>query len=990
MRSARRLTFLLLLGLALACPVAQAKPYGLDARQPIGPFLNNVMPETAPGLSGSWKTVKAFPNLTFQDPTFFCVQPGTNRLYVCGREGFIWYFENDPNVSEKKLFLDLHWHVQGWDDCGILGMVFHPEFGKAASTNRGYVYVWYQYTRTNILGSADARPPLEIPTYNRLSRFTVPDGSLEADPDSETILINQFDRHLWHSGGEMFFAKDGFLYLPNGDEGGAKDPYDQCQKINDSLFSGVLRIDVDQNPTRSHPIRRQPKDPAPPPAGWLHSFTTNYFIPNDNPWVNADGSVLEEFWAIGLRSPHRMTYDPPTGQIWLGDVGQEDREEIDLIEKAGNYQWSYMEGTLAGFRPKPKVLIGIEKPPVYDYPHNDNDGCVICGHVYRGKQWAADLGGKLIFGDNDSGKIWALTYNGPDKPPTVAYICNMPPGMNYAGGLSSFGLDDQNEIYMCAMGQNGQIFKLAGNNTVIPEPPKLLSQVGLFTNMATLSAASGLVPYNVNAPLWSDAAIKTRWIALAYHGDPNNTNEQIAFAPDGEWTFPAGTVFVKHFDLAIDETNPAKRRRLETRLLVRDNNDSVYGVTYKWRPDNSDAELITSTNSVSEDITISCADGKKRTQTWIYPSRRDCLTCHTPNAHFVLGVKTRQLNGECTYSETGRTDNQLRTWNHLHMFSPALEESTIQTYDALANLTNTAASVEDRSRSYLDVNCSHCHRPGAVQAHWDARYDTPLPNQGIVKGLVNNTFGVPNAKVVAISNIDHSILYLRLNADKTNKMPPLGRNLVDTNAVSVIGQWINSIVPTPPLPAPWNHEDIGHVGLKGSAVCQAESFTIGASGTDIWGLADEFHYVYRPMSGDGEMVARVVRMRHSDEWAKSGVMIRETLEPGSKYAHMFASADFGPAFECRLATDAKCSGGATNIVLNPPYYVKVARKGTTFTGSYSKDGTDWKQFGAAMTIPMEQKIYIGLAVTAHNNGAVNQAIFDRVKFETLSAMLLKN
>src|SRR5438477_9116880 len=182
-----------LLACVTLCQGAEAKPYGLDTRQPVGPFLNNIMPTTTPGVSGTWKTVKAFPNLSFQDPTYLCAEPGTNRLYVCGREGYIWYFSNDPNATEKNLFLDLHWHVQGWDDCGILGMVFHPEFGKAGSTNRGYVYVWYQYTCTNILGSADARPPLEIPTYNRLSRFTVPPGSLEADPDSEHVMINLFD-----------------------------------------------------------------------------------------------------------------------------------------------------------------------------------------------------------------------------------------------------------------------------------------------------------------------------------------------------------------------------------------------------------------------------------------------------------------------------------------------------------------------------------------------------------------------------------------------------------------------------------------------------------------------------------------------------------------------------------------------------------------------------------------------------------------------------
>src|ERR1043166_6299691 len=126
---------LLVLCSCIYCQPANAKPYGLESRPAVGPFLNGTLPDRAPGIAGGWMTVKAFPFLTFQDPTFLVAEPGTNRLYACGREGYIWYFTNDPNATEKKLFLDLHWHVQGWDDCGILGLVFHPEFGKANSTN---------------------------------------------------------------------------------------------------------------------------------------------------------------------------------------------------------------------------------------------------------------------------------------------------------------------------------------------------------------------------------------------------------------------------------------------------------------------------------------------------------------------------------------------------------------------------------------------------------------------------------------------------------------------------------------------------------------------------------------------------------------------------------------------------------------------------------------------------------------------------------------
>ena len=149
-------------------------------------------------------------------------------------------------------------------------------------------------------------------------------------------------------------------------------------------------------------------------------------------------------------------------------------------------------------------------------------------------------------------------------------------------------------------------------------PPLLLSQTGAFRDTARLVASEGLIPYDLNVPFWSDGAAKRRWISVPQ-------NEKIAFQERGPLGFPKGTVFVKHFEMAVDETHPEIKRRLETRLLVCDSNGGVYGVTYKWRPDNSDADLLTT--NLSEPIVIKTATGT-RTQTWYFPSRRDCLTCH--------------------------------------------------------------------------------------------------------------------------------------------------------------------------------------------------------------------------------------------------------------------------------------------------------------------------------------------------------------------------
>jgi uncharacterized repeat protein (TIGR03806 family) len=667
-------------------------------------------------------------------------------------------------------------------------MAFHPEFRVPGSTNRNYVYVYYNYSPNPVIPGGNHRPPSTTKSYNRLSRFTVPDGSLLADPNSELVLINQYDLHLWHNGGGMFFRPDGFLYLINGDEGGADDNYSNSQKLDSGLFSGVLRIDVDQNPNRSHPIRRQPLSGATPATGWPPSYSSNYFIPNDNPWVNPDGSVLEEFWAIGFRSPHRMTFDPVTGQIWNGDVGQADREEVNLVVRGGNYQWAYREGTITGPKSMPGALIGTDQPPVHDYPHADGNSCVIGGYVYRGSEHAADLYGKYVFGDNFSGRIWTLTYN-PTGPSTVSYLCNMPAGQNYTG-LSSFGVDQNDEIYMCQMGANARIWKLARSGTPTSQPPVLLSQTGVFTNLATLSPRAGLIPFEVNSPLWSDGAVKQRWIAVPNNGAPYDANEQVSFASTGEWSFPNGTVLVKHFELPVNQTNANVRKRLETRFLVRGTNGSYYGVTYKWRADNSDADLLTT--SLSESIPIITPSGT-RTQTWYYPSQQECLSCHTLSAGSVLGVKTRQLNGNFSYPATGRTDNQLRTWNHLGLLNPAINEADIANYDRLVAVSNISASLEHRARSYLDANCAQCHRPQGVPANFDARFDTLLADQNIVNGPVNNTLGITGAMEVAPGSLSQSIMYLRLNTNGSIKMPPLARNLVDSNAVAVLASWINSM-----------------------------------------------------------------------------------------------------------------------------------------------------------------------------------------------------
>ena len=328
-------------------------------------------------------------------------------------------------------------------------------------------------------------------------------------------------------------------------------------------------------------------------------------------------------------------------------------------------------------------------------------------------------------------------------------------------------------------------------NTSLGSLPALLSQTGVFSDTPTMAPAAGLIPYVPNVPLWSDGAAKTRYMGVPFSGGAATPDKQISFTPTGYWTFPAGTVFVKTFQLNTDTSNSNVLRRLETRLLVRDINGAVYGVTYKWRPDNSDADLLAS--SLYEDIAITNASGVS-TQSWYYPSPSDCLSCHTPVANYVLGLSTRQLNGNQTYNGSGVTDNQLRTLNRLGLFNPAFDEATVTNFEALSALGNTSASLQDRARSYLDANCAQCHQPGGPGTIFDGRFDTPLANQNLINGGLDGN----GMAMIVPKDIWRSKIHQRM--DTTNsviRMPPLARQLVDSNAVAVLEQWINSLPGTP-------------------------------------------------------------------------------------------------------------------------------------------------------------------------------------------------
>ncbi|HTV20268.1 MAG TPA: hypothetical protein VMG12_16400 [Polyangiaceae bacterium] len=323
--------------------------------------------------------------------------------------------------------------------------------------------------------------------------------------------------------------------------------------------------------------------------------------------------------------------------------------------------------------------------------------------------------------------------------------------------------------------------------------PPLLSQTGAFVDLERLDAAPGILPYSVQSPLWSDGAQKRRWMALPSGG-------HIGFSEEGAWSFPEGTVFIKQFGMVLDERTPDVVRRLETRFLVAAQGGDVYGLVYKWDDDQRDARLLL--DGGEDVLDIVGADGSVRQQRYTYPSPRACGACHSERSGFFMGARTAQLNGEYHASagepsadEAG--ENQLEAWAALDMFDTQFTDAEPAAHERLAPLADAAAPLEARVRSYWDSNCSSCHNAASPFPSWDARFSTPLEEQGVLLAAPHSGGAPDGVRLIVPGDPEHSLIYLRSQSDQPGtRMPPLLRNRVDDRYVELLREWIES------LPAP--------------------------------------------------------------------------------------------------------------------------------------------------------------------------------------------
>ena len=442
---------------------------------------------TGKSINAQFTLQNAFPNLTFNYAVFLThADDSTDRIFVLEQEGRIKVFPNSQTVTTTITFLNITDRVAYGGEMGLLGLAFHPDY-----ENNGYFYV--NYTADN-------------PRRTIISRFQVTSNPDSANKNSEFQILTFTQPYGNHNGGWIGFGpSDGYLYIAAGDGGSGGDPENRAQNITE-LLGKILRIDIDNG--------------------------IPYSIPPTNPFVDSTNALIKkEIYAWGLRNPWRCSFDHVTGWLWSGDVGQNAWEEIDLIENGKNYGWRCYEGNHT------YNMSGCNYPeyifPVWEYDHGPE--CSITGgYVYRGIN-VPELQGKYIYGDYCSNKIWALEYDGIN-PPTNQLL------LTATGGLSSFGIDENNELYLTSF--NGNIYRFTPTVTSI-EVDNKPTDYSLEQNYPNPFNPATIIKYKL--PEDSDVTIRI-YDALGKEIDSITTGFQQKGSYQRTWSaegFASGVYYVK-------------------------------------------------------------------------------------------------------------------------------------------------------------------------------------------------------------------------------------------------------------------------------------------------------------------------------------------------------------------------------------------------------------------------------------------------------------
>ncbi|HQU41596.1 MAG TPA: PQQ-dependent sugar dehydrogenase [Pirellulales bacterium] len=756
------------------------RPYGIESYVPL--TTSRVIGSPDPPLP--YRAQRALPELRLSFPVFVAAEPGSARLWIIDQPSAygttrIARTTGEPGSGELETLLQM-------EEGLAYSLVFHPDFRQ-----NGQVFVG-----ANTKSGSSRRS-------TRITRYTVAREAPRAfDPASALTIIEW--PSAGHDGAALAFGLDRMLYITSGD-GTSDSDTDVVGQDLSRLTAKVLRIDVD------HPLPDKP-----------------YSVPADNPFVHVAGA-RPETWAFGLRNPWRMTVDPATGQIWIGSNGQDLWEHVFLLRRGANYGWSVFEGSHP-FCLQRKLADVPHTPPTAEHPHSEARS-LTGGVVYHGTK-LPELRGAYLYGDYSTGKIWGLRHD-DDKVVWHKELADT------TLAITAFALDADGEMLIADHqgGGRGGFYTLEPNTDKNTQAafPRRLSETGLFRSVPGHGMQPGAVPYDVNAPLWSDGAHKERWLVLppTMTQDGHEVPVRIPFTTDRTWELPDRTVLVKSFALERNEGRPDSRRWIETRLLTRQQGEWA-GYSYRWNEEQTEA-LLVEKEGADQEFTVRSADGERR-QTWHYPSRSECMVCHSRAANFVLGISTVQLNRDNNYG--GVVDNQLRVFEHLGLLRvdyqsqaseylrEQLRASGMSAEDAAKRVAEATASrgqrsaaassllarspdhyerladpyddrepIDRRARAYLHANCAQCHvEAGGGNAQLDLRFATALDKMRLV-GVepLHDRFGIERAQLVAAGDPDRSVLLRRISIRGRGQMPQLATSLVDRRAVELLRRWIEGM-----------------------------------------------------------------------------------------------------------------------------------------------------------------------------------------------------
>lgn len=734
---------------------------------------------------------KTFTNIKWQAPIFVAPEPATDRLLVVQQGG-----EKDRPSKVLRVHDDPGAdQVETLLEVGgrlVYSVAFHPGY----RTN-GQLFVF-------------SKGPTEGPGQsNRISRFTVErQAPHHCDSKSEGVILEW--RSAGHDGGDMVFGHDRMLYIATGDGTSDSDDLVTGQDLTD-LLGGVLRIDVDHV-----------------------DGTRPYSVPADNPFVGLK-NARPELWAYGLRNPWRMTLDGKTGHIWVGNNGQDLWETAHLVRRGENYGWSVYEGNHPFYLNRPRGPTP-HVPPTIEHHHSEFRS-LTGGVVYYGDQ-LSELNGVYVYGDYATGKIWGARHDGKrltwhrELADTTLQI-------------AAFAVGHRGDLLIADNG--GGLFRLipAPKQAERPAFPMRLSETGLFLSVKDHQVQPGLIPFSVNAPAWADGAQTERFLALP-------SEARIDYTSSRGWNFTNGAVLMQTLSLERQPGQPTSRRRVETRLLTRQQGEWA-GYSYRWNDEQTDATLISAKGEEGE-LTIRDARAPRGVQSpkWRFPSRTECMACHSRAANFVLGLTELQMNRDHNYG--GVRDNQLRTLQHIGVFNGALPKPPAE-LPRLVDPYDPANDLDARALSYLHANCSVCHvGTGGGNSRIVLEFATAREAMNIFSARPqHDTFGIDNAMLIAPGDPDRSILYQRVARRGRGQMPPLVSAVVDERAAQLIRDWIKAMKSEQKFVRDWKMEDLlpslgqvtarrsfesGRAAFRDSGCIQCHRFASegGSVGPDLSGI----------------------------------------------------------------------------------------------------------------------------------------------------------